>query len=44
VDQRELSLNVTADTAVVSGRDIFDATINVMHVGWRRQFRMTFAR
>jgi hypothetical protein len=44
VDQRELSLNVTGDTAVVSGRGIFDATINVVHGGWRQQFRMTFAR
>jgi hypothetical protein len=44
VDERTLSLNVTGGTASLSGRGIFNATINGMHAPWRLQFSMTWAK
>lgn len=44
VDESSLALRVSGDTAVLSGRGIFDATIQGMHSPWRLRFTLTLAR
>ena len=44
VDEGSLSVTVTGPTAVVTGRGIFDATINGMRSPWRLQFTLRLAR
>lgn len=44
IEQSSLSVTVTGATAVVTGRGIFNATINGMHSPWRLQFEMALAK
>jgi hypothetical protein len=44
VDPRTLAIEVTGGTAVVSGRGVFDATIQGMRRPWRLQFTMQLER
>jgi hypothetical protein len=44
VEDKAVSVNVTGNTAVVTGRGIFNATINGMDAPWRLQLTMRFER
>ena len=44
VDQSSLSLQLRGEAAVLTGRGIFNATINGMKNPWRLQFTMRFGR
>src|SRR5215208_1061668 len=44
IEEETLSANVTDGTAVLTGRGIFDATINGMRNDWRLQFSMRYAK
>jgi hypothetical protein len=44
IDERTLSVNISGDTATVTGRGIFSATINGMNAPWRLQFTMSWSK
>lgn len=44
IEQDALSVGVTGLTAAVTGRGIFNATINGMRNPWRLQFKMTWTK
>ena len=44
IEEETLAVNITGSTAVVTGRGIFNATINGMRNPWRLQFTMECAR
>lgn len=44
IEDRTLSVSVSGDTATVTGRGVFNATINGMHAPWRLQFQMAWSR
>ncbi len=44
IEEETLAVNITGSTAVLTGREIFNATINGMRNPWRLQFTMECAR
>lgn len=44
IDRNELGVSVAGEVATVTGRGIFDATINAMHAPWRLQFQMRWVK
>jgi hypothetical protein len=42
IDENSLAVTVAGRSAAVSGRGIFDATINGMHSGWPLHFTLEF--
>ena len=44
IEEETLAVNITGSTAVLTGRGIFNATINGMRNPWRLQFTMECAR
>lgn len=44
IEQNSLSVSVTDVTAVVTGRGVFNATINGMRNPWKLQFKMTWTK
>jgi hypothetical protein len=44
LDDRTLALKITGQTATISGRGVFDATINGMHAPWRLRFALACSR
>jgi ketosteroid isomerase-like protein len=44
IEDRTLLVSVSGDTATVTGRGVFDATINGMHAPWRLRFAMNWSR
>jgi ketosteroid isomerase-like protein len=44
IEEQALSVSVSGDSATVTGRGVFDATINGMQAPWRLRFEMNWSR